>query len=49
MIEVLNSLFNYVICFAGIAVVGFGGIMLGRGLRKMKNKKEALKGNDTGK
>ncbi len=42
MIEVLNSLFNYLICFAGIAAVGFGGIMFGRYLRKRKNEKDAL-------
>jgi len=46
MIEVLNSLFNYTICFVGIAAIGFGGIMLGKKLRERKNKKEALKGSE---
>lgn len=43
MIEVLNSLFNYLICFIGIGAVAFGGIMLGKTLRARKNKKDALK------
>lgn len=46
MVEVLNSLFNYLICFIGIAAVGFGGIMLGRTLRAIKNKKDALNGSE---
>lgn len=46
MIEVLNSLFNYLICFIGIAAVGFAGIMLGRTLRTIKNKKDALNGSE---
>ena len=46
MIEVFNSLFNYLICFIGIAAVGFGGIMLGKTLRARKNKKNALKGSE---
>ena len=46
MIEVLNSLFNYTICFIGIAAVVFGGIMLGKTLRERKNKKNALNGSE---
>ncbi|MBQ9766160.1 MAG: hypothetical protein IJW18_08185 [Lachnospiraceae bacterium] len=46
MIEVLNSLFNYLICFILVAAVGYGGIMLGKFWRKKKNEKEALKGNE---
>ena len=46
MVDVFNSLFNYLICFVGIAAVGFIGIMLGRKLRERKNKKEALKGSE---
>lgn len=46
MIEVLNSLFNYLICFVGISAVAFGGIMLGKYLRHRKNMKDALKNDE---